>query len=447
MITASASQLDWRKYLLNLSLPVMLSNAMIPIVGMVDTAVMGRMGSPEWIAATAVGALLFSSIYWLFGFLRMGTGGLVAQAFGAGDNTEAGRVTVRALLIASALGLMLILLQKPILSLGLAALADAQDWKTLTRQYFSVRILAAPASLMLFVIMGTLIGLQQMRRLLLLQGTLTLLNVTLTIALFNMSDLHIVGVAIATLTSEYLTLALGLWLLRPIIRNALRQGSVRDWLMDSTACLRFFRISGDLFIRTLCLIAAVYWMTVLGSRLGVAVLAVNSVLMHLVSLTAYCLDGFAHAIETLTGYAIGKGNNALFRQACRTTVELALVSAVAFAILFWLAGDVMIGLLTTDPQVLSLVKVWLPWLVILPLSSVWSFLLDGIFIGATQTSSMRNSMLLSLLVFGLTSALLVPLIGNHGIWLSYHVLFLARAVTLGRYYPEVLQQIRQPAQA
>lgn len=419
----------------------MLSNGMVPIVGIVDTAVMGRMGSPEWIAATAVGALLFSSIYWMFGFLRMGTGGLVAQAYGADDLIDAGRITTRALVIAAVLGALLIALQSPILNIGLAALTDSEDWKSLTAVYFAIRIHAAPATLMLYAIMGTLIGLQLMRQVLMVQFLLNVLNVILTIGFFTLTDMNIAGVAWATLISEYITLAYGLFLLRHVLREALSQKPVAAWLFDTAECLRYFRISGNLFIRTLCLILAVYWMTVLASRIGVATLAVNTVLLHMVNLAAYCLDGYAHAIETLTGYSLGKRSLALFKRAARTAIELAVLSAVVFSLAFWLLGDSLTALMTTDEQIRDMAKTWLPWVIALPLVGVWSYLLDGIFIGATQTASMRDSMILSLLIFGLASLVLVPALGNHGIWLSYHIMFLSRALTLARYWPVLVKRM------
>ncbi len=423
----------------------MLSNGMVPIVGIVDTAVMGRMGSPEWIAATAVGALLFSSIYWMFGFLRMGTGGLVAQAFGANDLIDAGRVAVRAMLIGVLLGAILIALQVPILRIGLAALSDNEDWKSLTAIYFSIRIYAAPATLVLYVIMGTLIGLQLMRQVLMLQFVLNVLNIILTVGFFSLTDLAIAGVAWATLISEYVTLAYGLYLCRHVIRRALSQKPVSTWLFDTNACIRYFQISGNLFIRTLCLILAVYWMTVLGSRIGVATLAVNTVLLHMVSLAAYCLDGYAHAIETLTGYSRGKRSLVLFQRAARTSIELAFLTALIFSLAFWLFGDSLTSLMTTDEDIRELASHWLPWVILLPLTGVWSFLLDGIFIGATQTANMRDSMIVSLLVFGLASLALVPALGNHGIWLSYHIMFVSRALTLARYWPALLTQMTKPA--
>ena len=213
------------------------------------------------------------------------------------------------------------------------------------------------------------------------------------------------------------------------------------WLLDYVECLRFFRISGNLFIRTFCLILAVYWMTVLGSRIGVATLAVNTVLLHMVSLAAYSLDGYAHAIETLTGFSLGRRNQAMFRRAIRASIELAVLTAMVFASAFWAFGDSLTGLMTTDTQIRTMAMEWLPWVILIPLTGVWSFLLDGIFIGATQTADMRDSMIVSLMVFGLSTLITVPLLGNHGIWLSYHIMFVSRALTLARYWPRIIQRM------
>ena len=293
--------------------------------------------------------------------------------------------------------------------------------------------------------MGTLIGLQLMRQVVMVQLVLNVLNVILTVGFFSLTDMAIAGVAWATLISEYVTLIYGLYLCRHVIRRALSQKPVTTWLFDTNACIRYFQISGNLFIRTLCLILAVYWMTVLGSRIGVATLAVNTVLLHMVNLAAYCLDGYAHAIETLTGYSRGKRSLALFQRAARTSIELAFLTALVFSLAFWLFGDSLTSLMTTDEEIRELASHWLPWVILLPLTGVWSFLLDGIFIGATQTANMRDSMLVSLLVFGLASLVLVPALGNHGIWLSYHIMFVSRALTLARYWPALLVHMTEPA--
>ena len=220
--------------MLTLAVPVMISNSTVPLVGIVDTAVMGRMGSPEWVAATAVGAVIFSSIYWVFGFLRMATGGLVAQAYGAESHVSIGRICIRALLLGCVFSVLLLILQGPLLSLGLVAMDNNGQWQELTARYFHVRIFSAPATLLNYAILGTLIGLQKMRVVLGLQLLLNLLNVVLNIAFFRYTDMDIAGVALATVISEYITLFSGLWILRHLIRAAIFDDSHEDNRKDDS---------------------------------------------------------------------------------------------------------------------------------------------------------------------------------------------------------------------
>lgn len=417
----------------------MLSNGTVPLVGIVDTAVMSRMGSPEWMAATAVGAIIFSSIFWVFGFLRMATGGLVAQAFGAANTEATSRISIRALLLALALGVALILLQKPLLTIALFAIDDVGQWQNFTEDYFLIRIFAAPATLCMYAILGALIGLQRVNSVLWLQLLLNLLNVLLTITLFTTTDLGIKGVALATVVSEYVTLIAGCYVLRDIIGAAFRDTSFNSWLLDRRALTRFFTISGDLFIRTLCLTFAFYWMTVLSARQGVVILAANTVLFNLVHLASHVMDGYAHAVESLTGFAIGKKDTALLNRSVCASMYLAAFSAAVFSLFFWVLGEPIIVFLVAEESARQSAVTWLSWVIAAPLFGIWSFLLDGIFVGATETRSMRDSMLVSLAIFMLCSSILVPSLGNQGIWISYFVLLIVRALTLWLKWPRIVQ--------
>lgn len=438
MLDEKASPKQWRRHVLTLAVPVMISNSTVPLVGIVDTAVMGRMGSPEWVAATAVGAVIFSSIYWVFGFLRMATGGLVAQAYGANSHVSIGRIMVRALLLGCVFSTALLLLQVPLLNLGLVAMDNNAQWQELTARYFHVRIFSAPATLLNYAILGTLIGLQKMRVVLALQLLLNLLNVVLNITLFHYTELTIAGVALATVISEYITLLAGLWVLRHLIRAALREGTMSQWLFSKDDLLRYFRISRDLFIRTLCLTFAFYWMTVMSSKQGVVILAANTVLLHMVHFASYCMDGFSDACESLTGFAVGRKSHRLFKQAINAAIVLGAIAAVVFAVAYTVTGTSIIALLTTDTETRQTAALWLPWVIAAPLLGIWSFLLDGVFIGATQTAAMRNGMLISLAVFMCTAYVAVPILGNTGIWVAYFVLLIARSLTLGLAWPRVV---------
>jgi MATE family multidrug resistance protein len=271
-----------------------------------------------------------------------------------------------------------------------------------------------------------------------LQLLLNLLNVALNITFFQFTDWNISGVALATVISEYITALSGLWLLRRVIRKALITDRLLSWLFNRNDLLRYFRISGDLFIRTLCLTFAFYWMTVLSSRQGVIVLAANTVLLHMVHFASYCMDGFSDATESLTGFAVGRKNQQLLRKAVKAACELGLIAALLFASVFALLGEEFIHLMVTDPLSRLSAEQWLPWVIIAPVIGIWSFLLDGIFIGATQTASMRNSMLVSLALFLVTAGIAVPTLGNTGIWIAYFVLLVARTVTLTMAWPKVV---------
>ena len=438
MATLDNNTAQSRRTVLRLAIPVMLSNATVPLVGIVDTAVMSRMGSPEWMAATAVGAVIFSSIFWVFGFLRMATGGLVAQAFGADNLASSSKITIRALALALILGAALILLQVPLLHIALFAMEDDGKWQALTADYFHVRIFAAPATLCLYAILGSIIGLQKMKAVLGLQLLLNLLNVVLTISLFTYTDLGIKGVALATVISEYITLFAGCYILRDLIATALRDAELKTWILERKALRRFFTISGDLFIRTLCLTFAFYWMTVLSAKQGVVILAANTVLFNLVHFASYVMDGYAHAVESLTGYAIGKRDPAMLKRSVSASVFLGALSAIAFAVFFWVFGVPIIELLVAEESARQIAIDWLPWVIVAPLVGIWSFLLDGIFIGATETKSMRNSMLISLTCFMVCATVLIPILGNQGIWISYFVLLIARTLTLWLRWPLIL---------
>ncbi len=422
----------------------MLSNVTVPLVGLVDTAVMGRMDSPAYLSATAVGAIIFSSVFWIFGFLRMGTGGLVAQALGADDPAAIQQSCRRALIVGAFFGLLILLLATPVLSLGLWAMAGSAELHRLTADYFHIRILAAPATLMLMGMLGTLIGQQRMAAVLSLQLLLNLLNITLNLALFNLTDWNIRGVALATVISEYVTLAAGFWLLRDTLWR-LPTAIVAGKLLDPASLRQFFAISGNIFIRTLCLTFALYWLTVIGSRQGDVVLAANAILLQMTHFMSHALDGFSHAAETLAGHALGRRDRYALVRAVKAATVWALIVSTLFALAYVALGGWIIDTLTTQPAIREAARIWLPWIVLAPLTGVWSFLLDGIFIGTTHTREMRNGMLISLLVFMAAAQLLVPVLGNHGLWLSYHVLLLTRACTLGAWYPRVLASADRPA--
>lgn len=426
-----------RRYIVALAIPVILANIGVSLAGIADTAVMGRMDDAVYLSATAVGAAFFSTLYWAFGFLRMSTGGLVAQAFGARDEQSQQRVIWRALSLALIIGLAVIALQGPLLMLGLSAIDNEGRLHALISEYAQVRVWSAPAVLALFVLQGALVGRQSMRLLLMLQLLQTGLNVVLNVILFTATDLAISGVAIASVVADYVALCCALVALAPLLWRDTRHWW--RWLLDKTALLRLFSLSGHLFVRSLFLTGAYFWLTAAGSRLGVEVVAVNAILLLLVTFTAHFLDGFAHAAEALVGEAIGAGSQGALTTAIARSAELSIIVAFLMTLLYLVAGGWFVDMMTTDPGTRTAAREWLPWAWALPLAGVGSFLLDGIFIGATRTRAMRDTVVIACVGFVLATLLLLPHFGNHGLWAAYMLMQVVRAAGLALLLPDLLR--------
>ena len=417
--------------------PMILSNISVPLVGSVDTAVVGHLPEPHHIGAVALGALIFTFLYWGFGFLRMGTTGFIARAFGAGDAPALSRTLLRVLLLALLLGLLIIALGKPLIAMALYFLESSPRVEQLASDYSLIRVWSAPATLCVYVFTGLFIGMHNTRRALGLVLTLNLTNVALDLLFVPVLGLGVSGVAWATLIAEYTAAATGFFVLRSEIRRALSLCRWRE-VLETDAMLELMRTNGNIFVRTMCLMFAFAWFTAQSARLGEVVLAANSILLHLQSIMAYALDGFAHATEALAGSAYGARKPHAFRRAVRVSTVWAGISALLVSIAYWLFGESLLGLFTNIESVLEVSGQYLIWMMVLPLLSVWSFQLDGIFIGAGHAREMRNAMLASTAAYLVLVALLTPPLGNHGLFLSLSVFMLLRAATLWRYYPRLL---------
>ncbi len=426
-----------------LAWPIILSNSSIPLVGAVDTAVMGHLPDPAFIGAVAIGAGLFSILYWGFGFLRMGTTGFVAQAFGAGDGAEVRAALRRALLVAAALALVLWLLQAPIAWIAFGLIEGSAQVETLTRTYFDWRIWSAPAVLANYAVLGTLIGLQRTGHVLVLQIVLNGTNVALDLLFVPVLGWGVEGVALASIIAEFAALALGLILIGRRLRD-LPGMNHPVTLLDPAALRALVAVNGNIFVRTLCLVLSLFYFTVVGTRLGEVQVAANAVLMQLQYFLAYGLDGFAHAAEGLAGSAWGARSRERFRAAVKATTVCAFGVALIYSLVYTLFGTVFIGWMTDLETVRAMAADFLPWMVLAPIVSVWSFQLDGIFIGTTRTTEMRNGMLLATAGYLLAVETLVPLLHNHGLWLALMLFLGLRALTLAAWLPR-LDRALQPA--
>ncbi len=421
------------KRVLGVAIPIVLANATIPILGAVDTAVVGQLGLAAPIGAVGIGAIIITAIYWLFGFLRMGTTGLTAQAIGSGDQPETSALLVRGIIIGVVAGLILIITQVPVF-LGALQLSPASiEVEDLAQKYLQIRVYSAPAAIALFGITGWLIAKEKTREVLLLQLALNGINITLDLVFVLKLGWGVEGVAIATLIAEWSGLLFGLWLAREGFNN----GYWKNWtqIFDRVRLIQMAKVNSDIMIRSILLEIGFVSFLFLGSSFDDATLAANQVLIQFLNITAYALDGFAFAAEALVGQALGAKNRPLFRRAVVMTSQWGLGSVILMALAFFVFGNSIINVMTTAEDVRTVSYEYLPWMVAAPLAGVAAWMLDGIFIGATRTADMRNMMFISFCVYLIALAILLPIYGNHGLWASLIIFSIARGVTLGFKYP------------
>lgn len=419
--------------------PMILSGLSTPLLGLVDTAVMGHLPDARFLGAVAVGAMVIQFLFWAFGFLRMGTTGEAAQAAGAGDGDRLRAVLGRALLLGAGLSALLLLFQGPLLALALALVKAGPAVSAEASVYLHIRIWAAPAALANYALWGWFLGVQAPHAPLALMLTINGANVALDLLLVVGLGMQTAGVALASLISEYLGLALGLVLLRGQLGR--HPGRWRGGaLFDGAALRATMTLNADIFLRTLGLMFALAFFTAQGARLGDAVIAANAVLMNFQTFMAYGLDGFAHAAEALTGRALGAGDRRGFRRAVAAAGLWSLFTALGFFVVYLLAGEAIIGLLTDLPAVRAEAARYLPWLVASPLVSVWAFLLDGVFIGATRGAALRNAMLVCVFLIYLPAWYLLRPLENHGLWLALLLFLAGRGLTLVWAYARIARR-------
>lgn len=417
---------------LKVALPIVLSNATIPILGAVDTGVVGQLGLAAPIGAVGVGAIILTSVYWIFGFLRMGTTGLVAQAHGAGDLEESGAILTRALIIAAGAGAIFILGQALVFA-GAFALAPATEQvETLARDYLRIRIWGAPATIALYAVSGWLIAVERTRGVLGLQLWINGLNIGLDLLFVIGLGWGVEGVALATLIAEWTGLALGLWL----CSAAFSGPSWRDRrrVFDAARLGRMARVNGDIMLRSVLLQASFTSFLFIGAGLGDVTLAANQILFQFLSISSYVIDGFAFSAETFVGQAVGRKSVSEVRRGALLTSVWGVGTAATMAMAFSVLGPRIIDLMATAAEVRSAARVYLPWVALAPLVGIASYMFDGIFIGATRTRAMRVVMAQAAALYALALWLLVPAFGNHGLWGALMVLNLARGVLMAVNY-------------
>lgn len=404
--------------ILQLAIPSIVSNITVPLLGLVDVAIVGHLGSASYIGAIAVGGMLFNMIYWIFGFLRMGTSGMTAQAYGKRDLTEVVRTLLRAVGVGLLISLGLWILQSPILR-GAFVLIDAtEEVKRWASLYFNICIWGAPAVLGLYGFAGWFVGMQNSRFPMFIAITQNIVNIAASLCFVFVLGMKVEGVALGTLIAQYvgLFMAFALWL-----KYYGRLKAYIDWdgLWGGEAMRRFFSVNSDIFFRTLCLVAVTTFFTSTGARQGDVILAVNTLLMQLFTLFSYIMDGFAYAGEALAGRFIGAKNDVGLRRCIRLLFLWGIGLSLSFTILYAFLGRDFLGLLTNDTSVIEASGDYFYWVLAIPLCGFSAFLWDGIFIGATATRQMLCSMLVASATFFIIYYLFYQSMGNHALWMAF----------------------------
>ncbi len=418
---------------LRIAAPIVLANLTTPLLGAVDTGVVGQLGEAAPIGAVGLGAVILTFFYWAFGFLRMGTAGLAAQALGAGEGREVVALLVRGLLVAGAAGLGLILLQAPLFAAGFAVSPASEEVEGLARSYMEIRIWGAPAAIAAYAITGWLIAAERTQAVLLLQFVVNGVNILLDLWFVLGLGWGVEGVAVATLIAEWSGAALGLWLCREAFRGSAWRD--RAQVLDGARLRRMAAVNGDILIRSILLEVGLAAFVFRSAAAGDVTLAANQVLMQFIMLAAHALDGFAFAAEALVGRAMGARDRASLRRAALLASLWAMGTAGFISVVFALAGTGIIALMTNAEPVREAAGALLPFAAVAPVIAAPAFMLDGIFIGATRTRDMRNAMIVSTALYLTLLFTLAPAFGAPGLWMALLAFFGLRGVTLWRRYP------------
>jgi MATE family multidrug resistance protein len=407
--------------------PMILSNISVPLLGMVDTGVMGHLDSPAYLGAVAIGGTIFTFLYTGMNFLRMGTTGIAAQKYGA-DDYDGLRVALgQAMIVGLAIALAILLLQVPIAKLALTLIGGNAETQAHAATYFSVRVWSAPGTLANFVLIGWFLGLQNARVPLVIFLTINITNIALDLLFVIGLGMKVEGVALASVIAEYTALAVGLFIAARELRKHAGHWPLAKFT-KLAAYRAFFGVNANLFVRTMALIFALAFVTAQGARLGPTILAANAVLMNFQNLTALGLDGIAHAAEAMVGRAVGRKDDDALRETVNLTLKWSLIFAVGFAAAYLVAGPLIVRILTDLPDVRETAMIYLPWMIASPLISVWCFLYDGVYVGMTRTREMRNIMLISTFCVFIPIWFLTKPFGNHGLWFALMVFMASRGI-------------------
>jgi MATE family multidrug resistance protein len=440
---ASIAKTSTHRQVWAMAWPIILANITVPMLGAVDTAVVGHLPEPYYIGAVAIGAMLFNYIYHLFNCLRMGTTGPTAQARGAGEHAEVRAMIARALLLAAVIGGVIIVLQLPILAFAFWVIDASAQVERYAREYFLIRVWSMPAVLGSYAIIGWFYGLRNVRTPLLIQVFVNCLNIVLALVFVFVFHWDVPGVAAASLIAEYAGLLLGLYSVWRTLRELPRGNASGSHtrLLDPAQLRRMVTINGDIVLRTICVVSVLGFFMAKSAELGDVQLAANQVLHHFLVFTSFALDGVAHAAEAILGESVGRRDRAAFAHDMRVVFLWSGIIGLINILIYAVAGHAIIALMTSIPEVRAAAASHLWWPVLMPLASVWAYTYDGVYLAATRTRIMRNTMLASFAVFLLLLYTLMPLIGNTGLWIAVGGFLVGRGVLLHMFFHRVLRTI------
>jgi MATE family multidrug resistance protein len=420
-------------YILRLSIPIFFANLAIPMVGIIDTALMGNLGNLSYLSATSVAANLFSMIFWSFGFLRMGTVGMVSQAHGQNNYKEILNIILRNLLFVFTISLLILITQYFILNLSLKIFDLSELTQQFYTQYFKIRIYSAPGELTLYIITGLFIGLQKTKISSLAVGFFSILNIILSILFVTKYDLNIKGVAYGTLYSAIITSVIFLIYTFYYLSKHLSLKIDLKELIDINKIKNIFDINFNIFIRTILLTFSFLWFTYLGTQIGEDYIAANSILINLVFLSAFILDAYAFSTEGMVGYSLGKKDLSLFKTIIKNSFILSSITGLIISIVYFLANQYVINLMSDIEEIRILSSQYVIWLIILPFIASFCYQFDGIFIGVSQTKELRNAMIFSVFCYLIISIFLTKYFSNTGVWISLCIFMILRATSLYYY--------------
>ncbi len=429
-----------KKQIFLLSIPVFFSNLAIPLVGIVDTGLMGNLGETKYLAATSIATSVMTMIVWSFGFLRMGTVGIVAQCFGRSDYREIVKTLLRNLIIALIVGFTIIIFL-PVIKIIISNLfSSSNETEVLINKYLNIRVFSVPAELIIYILIGFYLGIQKTKISSLLIVVLSTLNIVLSSFFVLSFNLEVLGVALGTLISSYITLAIFLLFTYNYILKKFKLIPKFENLIVKSKLLKLLNINFDIFVRTLFLTFSFLWVTYLGSKIGEDYLAVNAILIQFIILAAFFLDAYAFTSEGIIGYTIGRRNEKSFLTVVKNSIQISFTTAIIISIFYLIFFKEIINIIT-DVEILRFISFqYIIWVILIPPIACFCYQLDGIFIGASQTKEIRNAMIVSVILFVICSIYLTRYFENHGIWFSLLLFMVLRSITLRFYFKNILKK-------